>query len=84
MKMFFSRKKKYTCTLVNWWDHLIFWFVVTGLCSWVVNIVGFYNVYCDVEPKRRALEGANADLAAAEEKLGKIKSKIKVKSLEHV
>lgn len=49
-----------------------------GLCSWVVNIIGFYNVYCDVEPKRRALEAANADLAAAEEKLSKITSKIKV------
>lgn len=49
-----------------------------GLCSWVVNIIGFYNVYCDVEPKRRALETANADLAAAEDKLARIKYKIKV------
>lgn len=49
-----------------------------GLCSWVVNIIGFYNVYCDVEPKRRALEAANADLAAAEDKVAKIKAKIKV------
>lgn len=49
-----------------------------GLCSWVVNIVGFFNVYCDVEPKRRALDTANSDLAAAEEKLAKIKAKIRV------
>ena len=50
----------------------------TGLCSWVVNIIGFYNVFCDVEPKRRALEAANSDLAAAEDKLAKIKAKIRV------
>lgn len=47
-----------------------------GLCSWVVNIVTFYNVFCDVEPKRKALAQANADLAAAEEKLSKIKARI--------
>ena len=47
-----------------------------GLCSWAVNIVKFYHVYCDVEPKRKALEGANAELSAAEEKLAKIKAKI--------
>merc|ERR1712223_1514844 len=33
-----------------------------GLCSWVINIVRFFEVYCDVEPKRRALEEANARL----------------------
>lgn len=31
-----------------------------GLCAWVINIIKFYEVYCDVEPKRRALEAANA------------------------
>ena len=49
-----------------------------GLCSWVVNIVNFYEVFCDVEPKRKALAAANSDLAMAQEKLGKIKAKIKV------
>ena len=49
-----------------------------GLCAWVVNIVIFYRVYCDVEPKRKALAQANSDLAAAEEKLAKIKARIKV------
>ncbi|XP_066917361.1 dynein beta chain, ciliary-like [Clytia hemisphaerica] len=48
-----------------------------GLCAWVINIVTFYNVFCDVEPKRKALAQANAELAAAEEKLSKIKAKIK-------
>ncbi|XP_064397591.1 dynein beta chain, ciliary-like isoform X3 [Halichondria panicea] len=48
-----------------------------GLCSWVINIVGFFEVFCDVEPKRKALAAANAELAAAQEKLSKIKGKIK-------
>ena len=44
----------------------------------MINIVGFFEVYCDVEPKRKALAAANAELAAAQEKLTKIKAKIKV------
>ncbi|KAI7797195.1 putative dynein heavy chain 9, partial [Triplophysa rosa] len=47
-----------------------------GLCSWVINIVKFYEVYCEVEPKRQALNKANAELAAAQEKLSVIKAKI--------
>ncbi|KAK3733203.1 hypothetical protein QZH41_019685, partial [Actinostola sp. cb2023] len=47
-----------------------------GLCAWVVNIVQFYRIFCDVEPKRKALAAANAELAAAEDKLTKIKAKI--------
>jgi len=47
-----------------------------GLCSWVINIVKFYEVYCDVEPKRRALEEANAELAAAQDKLTAVKAKV--------
>ncbi len=50
-------------------------------CSWVINIVGFFEVFCDVEPKRKALAAANAELAAAQEKLSKIKGKIKVDKL---
>ncbi|RDD42081.1 Dynein beta chain, ciliary [Trichoplax sp. H2] len=49
-----------------------------GLCSWVKNTVVFYNVYCEVEPKRIALEQANAELAAAQEKLANIKVKINI------
>lgn len=52
---------------------------ILGLCAWVINIVNFYEVFCDVEPKRKALAAANADLAAAQDKLSKIKAKIKVK-----
>lgn len=49
-----------------------------GLCSWVINIVKFYEVYCEVEPKRQALSKANAELAAAQDKLSVIKAKINV------
>lgn len=49
-----------------------------GLCSWCLNIVRFYEVYCEVEPKRLALAEANAELAEAQEKLTRIKNKIAV------
>ncbi|XP_064623162.1 dynein beta chain, ciliary-like [Lineus longissimus] len=48
----------------------------SGLCSWVVNIVTFYRVYCEVEPKRIALNTANSELATAKEKLQGIQNKI--------
>ncbi|XP_037924668.1 dynein beta chain, ciliary isoform X3 [Hermetia illucens] len=47
-----------------------------GLCAWVINIIKFYEVFCDVEPKRKALAQANAELAAAQEKLNVIKKKV--------
>ena len=53
-------------------------FAASGLCAWAINIVKFYEVFCDVEPKRLALAAANAELSAAKEKLAKIKAKIKV------
>jgi len=49
-----------------------------GLCAWVVNIVRFYEIFCDVEPKRIALEKATSDLNTAQEKLAVIKNKIGV------
>lgn len=49
-----------------------------GLCSWAVNIVKFYDVYVVVEPKRRALNAANAELQAARDKLDFLTSQIKV------
>lgn len=51
-------------------------FSAAGLCAWVINIIKFYEVYCDVEPKRRALEAANAELAAAQDKLLVITQKV--------
>ncbi|KAH0629389.1 hypothetical protein JD844_011440 [Phrynosoma platyrhinos] len=47
-----------------------------GLCSWCLNIVRFYEVYCNVAPKRQALEEANNELAEAQAKLTMIKNKI--------
>jgi dynein heavy chain len=47
-----------------------------SLCAWVVNIVAFYNVFCDVEPKRKALEEANLELTNSQSKLRDIQSKI--------
>ena len=55
----------------------------SGLCAWVVNIVRFYEVFCDVEPKRNALADANANLSLAKENLSKIKAKIQVCCLEY-
>ncbi|XP_063306953.1 dynein axonemal heavy chain 11 [Pelobates fuscus] len=51
-------------------------FAAAGLCAWVINIVKFYEVYCDVEPKRKALAQANVDLSGATEKLEAIRKKL--------
>ncbi|TGZ69565.1 hypothetical protein CRM22_003672 [Opisthorchis felineus] len=48
-----------------------------GLCAWVINIVEFYKIYCDVKPKRDALDEANEELRQATEKLESIQEKIK-------
>ena len=40
-----------------------------GLCSWAINILKFYEVYCDVKPKRDALAAANKMLNDAQTKL---------------
>ncbi|XP_029423391.1 dynein heavy chain 11, axonemal [Nannospalax galili] len=51
-------------------------FAAAGLCAWVINIIKFYEVYCDVEPKRQALAQTNLDLATATEKLETIRKKL--------
>ncbi|XP_023565616.1 dynein heavy chain 11, axonemal [Octodon degus] len=51
-------------------------FAAAGLCAWVINIIKFYEVYCDVEPKRQALAQANLDLTVATEKLATIRKKL--------
>ncbi|XP_032902051.1 dynein heavy chain 11, axonemal [Amblyraja radiata] len=51
-------------------------FAASGLCAWVINIIKFYEVYCDVEPKRQALTQANSELATATEKLEIIRKKL--------
>jgi dynein heavy chain len=47
-----------------------------GLCNWVVNIVMFYEVFCDVAPKRAALAEAESQLKAAQDKLSKVMAQI--------
>ncbi|NWI39535.1 DYH9 protein, partial [Picathartes gymnocephalus] len=47
-----------------------------GLCSWVLNIARFHRVFGEVQPKRQALHRANAELAAAQDKLATVKAKI--------
>lgn len=49
-----------------------------GLCAWVINIVKFYDVYVVVEPKRRALNAANAELQSARDKLAFLTDQIHV------
>uniref|UniRef100_W5MKY4 Dynein, axonemal, heavy polypeptide 9 like n=1 Tax=Lepisosteus oculatus TaxID=7918 RepID=W5MKY4_LEPOC len=47
-----------------------------GLCAWVINIIRFHEVFCEVELKRKALSQANTDLAEAAEKLEVIRKKL--------
>ncbi|CAH8851278.1 unnamed protein product [Trichobilharzia szidati] len=49
-----------------------------GLCSWVINILKFHDVYCEVKPKRDALDAANEELRQATEKLEGLQKKIAV------
>uniref|UniRef100_A0A8D3BTI9 Dynein axonemal heavy chain 11 n=1 Tax=Scophthalmus maximus TaxID=52904 RepID=A0A8D3BTI9_SCOMX len=47
-----------------------------GLCAWVINIIRFHEVFCEVEMKRMCLSQASADLAEAAEKLQAIRKKL--------
>ncbi|CAM9542145.1 unnamed protein product [Laminaria digitata] len=47
-----------------------------GLCSWVLNIVQYYDIVRTVEPKRRALQEANDQLAKANLELGEVRSRL--------
>ncbi|XP_061632559.1 dynein axonemal heavy chain 11 isoform X3 [Phyllopteryx taeniolatus] len=47
-----------------------------GLCAWTVNIVRYYEIYCEVIPKRHALSHANAELETATTKLLAIQKKL--------
>ncbi|XP_062336891.1 dynein axonemal heavy chain 11 [Osmerus eperlanus] len=47
-----------------------------GLCAWVINIIRFHEVFCEVEVKKMSLQQANADLAEAAEKLEVIRKKL--------
>lgn len=43
-----------------------------GLCSWVINIVMYYDILITVEPKRQALLAANMELEAANKRLHEV------------
>ncbi|KAM6948829.1 LOW QUALITY PROTEIN: dynein axonemal heavy chain 11-like [Aplochiton taeniatus] len=47
-----------------------------GLCAWVINIIRFHEVFCEVEVKKMCLSQANADLSEAAEKLEAIRKKL--------
>ncbi|XP_037954213.1 dynein beta chain, ciliary [Teleopsis dalmanni] len=47
-----------------------------GLCSWVININRFYEVYLIVEPKERALADAERELREAREKLQSLNAQL--------
>uniref|UniRef100_A0A3B3Y630 AAA+ ATPase domain-containing protein n=1 Tax=Poecilia mexicana TaxID=48701 RepID=A0A3B3Y630_9TELE len=51
-----------------------------GLCAWVINIIHFHEVSCQVEMKRMCLSQANGDLLEAAEKLEVIRKKLSVSS----
>lgn len=47
-----------------------------GLCDWAVNIVKYFDVVYDIEPKRLELAEANAKLAGANETLKGVMAKV--------
>ncbi|KAK3551295.1 hypothetical protein QTP70_013939, partial [Hemibagrus guttatus] len=51
-------------------------YAAAGLCAWTINIVRYYEVYCQVVPKRQALSQANTELDNATAKLLTIRKKL--------
>ncbi|RYH29930.1 hypothetical protein EON65_06785 [archaeon] len=47
-----------------------------GLCSWVINIVNYYDIVLQVEPKRIALREANEMLRVANEQLTEVRNRV--------
>ncbi|KAM9852522.1 dynein axonemal heavy chain 11 [Aulostomus maculatus] len=47
-----------------------------GLCAWIINIVRYYEIYCEVIPKRHALSQANAELETATARLLTVQKKL--------
>ncbi|XP_043973511.1 dynein axonemal heavy chain 11 isoform X1 [Gambusia affinis] len=47
-----------------------------GLCAWTINIVRYYEIYCEVIPKRSALSQANAELEMETAKLMVLQKKL--------
>jgi dynein heavy chain len=53
-------------------------FAAAGLCAWAINIVQYYRVYCEVEPKRLAAEEATEQLRQTEEQFNATQNKLAV------
>ncbi|XP_053089780.1 dynein axonemal heavy chain 11 isoform X1 [Pangasianodon hypophthalmus] len=51
-------------------------YAAAGLCAWTINIVRYYEVYCQIVPKRQALSQANTELDNATAKLLTIRKKL--------
>ncbi|KAI2655454.1 Dynein axonemal heavy chain 11 [Labeo rohita] len=51
-------------------------YAAAGLCAWAINIVRYYEVYCEVAPKRLALAQANTELETATAKLLNVRKKL--------
>ncbi|XP_008430693.1 dynein heavy chain 11, axonemal isoform X2 [Poecilia reticulata] len=47
-----------------------------GLCAWTINIVRYYEIYCEVIPKRSALSQANTELEMETAKLLVLQKKL--------
>ena len=47
-----------------------------GLCSWVINIVNYYDIVLTVEPKRVALRAASEQLEQANEQLSIVNGRV--------
>lgn len=47
-----------------------------GLCEWAINIVKYYDVVSEVEPKRQELAAANAKLHEANTTLAAVQQKV--------
>ncbi|XP_068180103.1 dynein axonemal heavy chain 11 [Antennarius striatus] len=47
-----------------------------GLCAWTINIVRYYEIYCDIIPKRHALLQANEELETATAKFSAVQKKL--------
>lgn len=49
-----------------------------GVCEWVINILKYYDVIQDVEPKRKALKESEEQLSAATIKLNEVNEIVRV------
>jgi dynein heavy chain len=46
-----------------------------GICDWVVNIVKYYDIYCEVQPKRERLAEAQERFVIAQKSLEEFQAK---------